>query len=195
MDFARRFPVYVAATAFTIFTCGCQALDHLSEILGGDDGSGSGGRQTRVELDIGPAPTTVGTGSCLEALPFPRSCYTEPGGGVACTVGGSGPKAVGTANLMIHPNGCVGSLRILDAGVTPDLAGAKAFAAPNRVSGTPCCAEASPGSEIPHIVSFDPQSRAFFIRSAEPITGPTQVSMMANSYFWRFYVGGEPPAP
>jgi hypothetical protein len=194
----RRVPMIATAVAFVALTCGCQAiLDAWNATVGGggDDNGGSGGRQTRVELAVDSSVTTVGTGSCLAALPFPQSCYTQPHGGVACTVGSDGPKATGTG-MMIHANGCVGSLRVLEAGEVPDFDGASAWAAPYRVDGgsSQCCAEHLPSNKIAHITSFDPKSRAFFIRTAEPVTGPTQVAMVANSYFWRFYVGAVPPA-
>jgi hypothetical protein len=179
-----------------------------------------------VPLVFGADAVTAGDGSC-RSVPLPRFCFRDPiqdlvsaacifgPDGVAVrNVGGGasgGPPPPGAVQIL--GNGCVGGLIVLDGALYPAIDApdaARASSAPVHVRGTPCCAEIVPGSQIPHLVTFDPSSRALIVRTAEPIQGPTQLALFgsfaalfggtpytqggySSGYVWRFYVGGTPP--
>jgi hypothetical protein len=187
-----------------------------------------------VPVFLDEDPPTVGEGSC-RSMPLPRTCFRDVTPGVisaACIFGPDGnalrtirptrhegppmpsdpsPTPPADDSLQILENGCVGGMIVLAFGAQPDLAAdgaARASTALLRVRGVPCCAEVVPNSRVPHLLTFDPVSRALIVRTAEPVQGPTQVAMFADfaalfgpigrGYVWRFYVGGVPvhtPSP
>jgi hypothetical protein len=176
-----------------------------------------------VSLTPGASVVVKGDGSC-RSLPFPRTCFRYDDQRAACVVRPDGTvDRLGQDPLPILDEGCVGAVLTFPEGQQPDVtvrSGVATYSAPavveaERRSGTrpstPCCAENVPGSALPHIVSFDATARALFIRTAEPVRGPTQLAIAANltrllglptrlptggrveeGFWWRVYVGGVP---
>lgn len=164
------------------------------------------GNDPVVDLDVGPSPVTAGSGACL-SMPFPRTCFRGMHD-ISCTVGPKGDILPADGSFPVYDNGCVGAVLVIQPGHDPDPSmGIAAWQAPYRVTSAAgkCCAEEGANNRIPHIASFDPKSRALFVRTAAPVTGPTQVAFTLafgsvfmdqasaqSGYVWRFYVGGEP---
>ena len=136
-----------------------------------------------VAVEPGPSAMTVGSGTCA-STPFPRRCLdkNELGLTAACGLGPNNELSGFESQLGQLGSGCVGAMAVMAPGPTPDLNDprlARMFVKPGVRSGEwTCCAEQDPGHAVPTIVTFDPASRALVVRSAEPVNGPSEVSVL-----------------
>lgn len=126
---------------------------------------------------------TVGSGACAN-IPLPRRCLekNELGLTAACGLGPNNQLSGFEAQLGQQESGCVGAMAVMAPGTTPDINDprlARMFVKAGVRDGEwTCCAEHDPGNAVPTIVTFDPASRALVVRSAEPVKGPAEVSVL-----------------
>jgi hypothetical protein len=148
------------------------------------------GEDPMVSIPAGSAAQVLGRGTC-ESLPLPERCFRHESTGsefeAACLVGSEGQIKSTDAGESVFTNGCVGALVVLRAGVAPSIDDPRRFGmwvAPGQCSsmGPDCFPEWEPSNQRATIVSFHPGSRALFVRSAEPVTGPARVSGFITTF-------------